>query len=180
MEISEKDIFDYVFYRETLQTDKLKYIDENYSLFTKEIEYYKSFHNSIDNEINEEMSNKFFAALSAGRTKVIELYPKQIELPQEDEQYRLAADSVYLTAKTGSQSFSDSKSTVLVKLLTKDNKTQIYVFSTVDKQLKNIKLTISPSNKTFSMENNKTFIEVPEALSVDGIQMTYEEVNDKK
>ncbi|MCX6152347.1 MAG: hypothetical protein NTX22_17610 [Ignavibacteriales bacterium] len=177
MQISEKDIFDYVYYRETLPVNKLKYIDENYSLYTKEIEYYKSFHNSIDTEIKDGLSNKFFAEISESKPKTITLYPKQIELAQGEDQYHLAADSVNLIAKTGSQSFTNSESTILVKLLTKDNKTQIYVFSTTNKLIKNIKLTFSPPGKTFSMENNKTFIEVPEALTVEGIQMTYEELN---
>jgi predicted transcriptional regulator with HTH domain len=172
--ITEKDIFDYVYYRDSLSPEKTKYMEDHQNLFSENIAYYKAYQNSMENKVDNEIERKFLSEISGEDLNVLRLFPKQIELSEINKKLKLAADTVNLTANPFTQTFVDKNSLIMLRLVGQKGKTAIYIFSTEDKKLKNIKLELLPSRNAYQMENNQSYLEVDSELTAQEIRMSFE------
>jgi hypothetical protein len=174
MIISEKDIFDYLYYKESLDSDKVKYIEEHQNQFSESLEYYMSYKDSLDNDVDDNTKKKFFSGRITEDLYVMQLFPKLIEIPEPDKKLKLAADTVNLNVNPFTQTFVDKNSSIIVRLVGQKAKTTIYVFSTENKKLKNIIIELLPAKKIYQMANNLSFLEIEEELNAQEIKITFE------
>jgi hypothetical protein len=148
MNISEKDIFLYVFFKESLSTEKLNLISENRS-FEEEIEFYESLRDDLS-DIHLEK-------------KIIILKPVLLNFRKYTSSMpRFAAASANLTRKTEFTTFTDEHSVYLCRLIRTEDKNLLYIISGDEKTEKKMTVTIFPSEDTYHLDNLKDPINLPE------------------
>ena len=158
MIITEKDIFNYVYYPEKLIWDKRKYIDANKQLFSREIK----------------LCEETFAALNSQNTKkvnIILLDKKPVVNFQKQPEYFLAADSVNLDKSISTETYTDSKNNILVKVVFYPEKTKLFIFNEENKPINNFKLNIKPLNKSYQIASSSEPLELPAGLEIESLSI---------
>lgn len=182
MEITERDLFNYVFYKETLAEDKAEFLKRT-DIYKDEIDFFNSLKNSLSEEISPELKKKIAQKIPAYRkdpdlsrdnlSTVIVLYPvvEKTKRKKKSEGLVLAADSAEMKQLQASQTFSDEKKEYLIKLVSAESETKIFVFSTSESELKNLKLTLHPKEKEYFLKDNSNPLEVNENVIVESISL---------
>jgi hypothetical protein len=147
MTISEKDIFTFVFFRDKLSDDKIKYLSES-GLFRDEISFYLS------------LKAKLYAS-----SDTYILKPVIINLPEYSGSLpRFAAASADLTRRTEFTTFTDDKSVYLCRLVKTESKNLLYIISADEKTDKKLNVTIFPSEETYQLNDIKDPINLPDVI----------------
>lgn len=179
MKISERDLFNFVFFRYLVEDEKVKYL-ETTDLFKEEIELLSSFKEAEAKELPPDLKIKLSKAIPYYKlSNVVELYPVTVKKfrKRNDGILRFAADSAELQPKTSSQTFSDENNRYLIKLIKSGNDTKIYLFSTKNEVLKNIELTVEPQNLKFYMEDNYKPLELKNFTNIQKIKLEFFQVS---
>jgi hypothetical protein len=184
MEITEKDLFNYVFYKDTLDGEKTGFL-ENSDLYKEDIDFYSSLKDYLSQEISSGLKEKIAQKIPAYQnnpdlnrdklSNIITLYPV-VEKPKRKKKSGesvLTADSAELKSQHTSQTFSDEKKQYLIKLVSSESETKIFVFSTSESELKNVKLTLHPKEKEFFLKDNSTPLEVNESVTAESISLEF-------
>lgn len=177
MDITEKDLFNYVFYRDTLSEDKVKYL-KNTDMYKDEIDFFSSLKNSISGELSAEVKNKLTEKIPEYKNdtfQVIVLYPviEKSKRKKSDRGLVLAADSAELKQQQASQTFSDDKKEYLIKLISSESETKIFVFSTSEHELKNIRIKLHPNEKEYFLKDSSNPLEVNETVNAESISLEF-------
>lgn len=171
MKIREKDIFKFVFYPLELSSTKKEFISNNYDKFATQI---KAFENVRDNSVNvdeklfEEFQSKSKNFGKEPRRKFLEKRVSNNQLKKNDT-WKFAADSMTLNKKIITETFMDSDSKYLLKLLVSNELTKLFLFSHDNSQLKNMKVTLYPSGDSYIMKDNSKPLEINGEIVADSI-----------
>ena len=174
MNISERDIFDFVFNKENLSNEKVEYLKTS-KVFDEEIEFYRSLKKSLDEELSEEIKLKIAEKISLyNPAKYYVLYPAKVTPKKRKNDLPILAASSpeekpSLTAKT----FVDEANHYLIRLLNFKNSSKIYVFSTTEEIIKNYKVVVQPSRKTFEQADNSSPIEINSPIEAESIELQF-------
>jgi len=181
MEITERDLFNYVFYKNTLAEDKAEYLGST-DIYKDEIDFFNSLKNTLSVETNSEIKKKIaqkipvydFSNLTR-QTGIIVLYPviEKSKKGKKDKGLVLATDSAELKTQQTSQTFYDEKKEYLIKLVYSESETKIFVFSTSESELKNLKLTLHPNEKEYFLKDNSNPLEVNENITAESILLEF-------
>ncbi len=184
MEITERDLFNYVFYKNTLSEDKTEFL-ESTDIYKDEIDFFNSLKDSLSGEIDSEIKKKIAQKIPAYRNNpdlsrdnlstIILLYPviEKAKRSKKSEGLVLAADSAELKSQHTSQTFYDEKKEYLVKLVSSESETKIFVFSTSESELKNLKVTLHPNEKEYFLKDNSNPLEVKESVIAESISLEF-------
>jgi hypothetical protein len=129
---------------------------------------------SLSGELDSEIKKKLAQKIPVYKTSnIIVLYPEveKIKKKKKSEGLILAADSAELKSQQTSQTFSDEKKEYLVKLISSESTTKIFVFSTSESELKNLKLTLHPNDKQYFLKDNSNHLEVNENIIAESISL---------
>jgi len=176
--ITEKDLFDFVFFPALLSKEKFLYL-ENSNDFSKEIEFFTELKRSLQKEISDEerilISKKIPAYsfdVSNSTAKIIHLYP--IELPKKKVKGLIlaAASENNGKPKVTSRTFYDDNKTYIIKVINYENSSKIFVFSTQYEVIKNFDLVIAPQNLRYHIDDNTVPLELdfnvlPESVTLE-------------
>jgi hypothetical protein len=172
MNISERDIFDYVFSQNELGIDKLDFINNNLVKYAKEIEICKSSLNAFYDETNIEPPKSIReSAVNFTGKKVIFL---DKVLPEENNSngiVRLAADSPKFEKKVSVDTFIDKKQEYVVKVISQEDSTNIYVFKNDNSPIENFSLELLPSHKILRYQNNSNPIQIEYQPSIENVEL---------
>ena len=156
MTITEKDIFNYVFFKDTLDKEKITEIEEDNKMLSQ-IDFYKELKKNLLQDISNDTKKKLNAKIQAyNLADVITLFPQ--ELPDTSKRIKLlkyAAASEMENASSVLTYINEDKN-YLVRLHKDENKYKIFVFSTLQDKLKNLQLTFSPSGEIISLKDNQS------------------------
>lgn len=170
--LTEKDIFDFVFFPQNLSEEKQDRILKS-SNFDGLIDFYSNLKSEINKQISESVREKLLEKINLYKVqKFFRL--KLVEEPKakrNSEFLVLAAASASGEPKITAQSFIDEQNHLLVRVIKSKDITRIYTFSTEDKALKNIKIKTLPSGKEFFMPDNSLHLEIKENLLISEVQI---------
>jgi len=182
MEITERDLFNYIFNRQLVNEEKAGYL-MNSEEYKEELEFLNLLKDSLSAVISRQIKEKIAAKIPAyrygqnsdgeGYIKVVELYPvdQKIKKKNKNTKQVFAADSEELKPQHVSQTFSDENREYLVKLIRSGSSAKIFVFSTTESELKNVKLTVHPGEKEYLLEDNSVPLEVNENITAESISL---------
>jgi hypothetical protein len=156
MNITEEDIFKFVFNPESLSKGKLEYLNANQNRFKKEIDYCKGLLAQTNITEIDSITEQIIQKIKS--FKIVELYP-QIIKPKEENGVKLAAASVLKEKKSNSLSFTDPNSKYLIRIVTTESQTLLYLFSE-DKSKHDFQLTIHPSKTQYQIMDLSKPIEI--------------------
>lgn len=164
IEITEEDIYKFVFNREALSKNKQEYLEANRERFSKEIALCVEL-----KESRADMDDKLVSDIikSIQSTNIVELYPQKPN-PVEENGVKLAASSVLVEKPTNSTSYMDSDSKYLIRIIKTGSQTLLYFFSN-DATQRNFKLKFIPSGNEYRVADTSQPIEILEEQVIEKI-----------
>jgi len=173
--ITENDIFNYVFFRYLLKQEKIHSIEQN-SMYVENVEFYtnlkKRFIRDIPQEIKKRISDKI--AQYRPINKVLLTLIKEESVKKKKDFLVLAADSPKEEPRISSRTFVNEENGYLIKLINLRNSERIFVFSAFEKVLRNYKIILHPSGKSFFQSDNSIPLEIDYKIEVDNIELEFE------
>ena len=172
MEITEKDIFNFVFYTNLLPTEKIKYI-EGSTNFSKGIKFYQSLKLLLSQNLTVEIKNLISEKIPAYKSMMHKLYLVKEVNSKRKSNLTLAADSPKIKSKMTSATFIDDEKQYLIKLHNYENSAKIYVFSTSKEKIENYKIIIHPSNNILEQADNSNPIIIDAPVEVSSMELQF-------
>jgi hypothetical protein len=174
LKITERDIFNFVFYPESFNADNkdiLSSIEEN----SEEINFYRELKNALTQPLQSQMKKKIAEKIEGYKlSNLIALYPLHEPLIKHKTNYLiLAAASEDNTPKMVTKTFVDDGKDYLIKLLTYGDKTKVFVFSTHDEIVKDFDIVIQPQNLRFHIEDNTEPLKIDQAIEAEQISLEF-------
>ncbi len=167
IEITERDIFKFVFSPELLPHDKREYLEKNTDRFKEEIELCLSLKdNSFGSEVDE-IAKRVESYI--GSCKIVELFSSDNHFEKNVQRLRLSAASAKLTQKVNYSSFADSDSNNVIKIIKNGDQTLMYLFS--QHSVTKAKVTLFPSETTYILENISQPIEILDEKNIEKINV---------
>lgn len=170
--ISEKDIFDSVFFPDLVEPSK-KEIIENSPGYKYLLDFYTKIKSELNTPVSSEVKQKLANKISIYRnTQIFRLRSVNENKPRKKRDYTiLAAASEAEKPEIVAKSFFDENNRFLIRVVKSQSITRIYTFSTDGEVIQNFKLKILPSGKEFLMKNNSAPLEIKEALEFEEVQL---------
>ncbi|MCZ7609622.1 MAG: hypothetical protein M5U17_05595 [Ignavibacterium sp.] len=172
-EITEKDIFNFIFYPEILLREKKRYLESS-SDFRNEIDFYSSLKEAIDEELNSEIKQKIALKINSYKPgNIICLYPvDEYQNRKVSNNVRLAAATPEEKPKVFSKTFYDEEKTYIIKVINYEKNSKVFVFSTQHELIKDFELNILPQNLKYHLTDNSSPLELdfnvePESISLE-------------
>lgn len=170
MFVSERDIFDYIYYPEHLDPKLVSYIKKNVSLLKNELDHYNQTRNSsvepapFENEILKELigDNGFFII----KLKKIESKHKRGISTISNNSNQQNINQNILT-----ETFVDEDSQYLVKVVRVNEHTSINVFNKNNSLLKNFILTLYPQGNSFNCKDNQSPLIINDKRTIDEVKL---------
>lgn len=144
-------------------------------VFDEEIEFYRSLKKSLDEELSEEVKRKIAEKIPLyNLARFIILYPiKETSKKKKSDLPILAAASAKEKPAVTAKTFVDEANRYLIRLLNFKDSSKIYVFSTTEEVLKNYKVVVQPSGKTFEQTDNSSPIEISSPIEAANIELEF-------
>lgn len=172
MKVTEKDIFNFVFFPHMVRQEIKSFLSSIES--TNEIIlFYKDLKSSIKQEVplklKQKLSKKFgFYKLD----NVITLYPVE-EIKKKNNTFVLAAASAAETPKIATKTFYDEDKSYIIKVINYEKNSKIFVFSTQQEVIKNFDIVIQPQNEKYHISDNMIPLEIDKQISPESIQIEF-------
>lgn len=175
MKITERDIFNYVFFPDIIQDDNKKAIERNNN-FNEIIDFYKELKDNSNKNPGKTLQEKIAGIIPSFflPTEIL-LYPVKSPSGTETKNHRLAADSESrnLKSKLVSWTFADEQKEYMVKVLKNESETKFFVFSSSSEILHNFDLIIEPSKIKFHFEDNTQPLVLDQKHEIDSIRLEF-------
>lgn len=174
MNISERDIFQFVFYPENLSNEKLEHLKTS-KVFAEEIHFYKSLKNIFMEELTDEIRQKLAEKIPLYfPQKIFVLLPvKEVLKKRRNDVPVFAAASEKIKPDFTSKTFIDKSNNYLIKLLKFKNSSKIFVFSVTGEKLTNYRVVVNPSGQTFEQSDNSSPIEIDTLIEAESIELKF-------
>lgn len=171
MKILEKEIFDFIFFPETLDKEKFLFLSTT-DLFENELNLLRDIkeknQGNIPPEIIEKIKSKLVNISSSG---IIRLEKKKNPFQYNPDHLVLAADSQLKNSKQKIQTFEDENSLYLIKVIVEDEITKIYLFIRDQKEFHHVKIKLEPSDQYYIVENQNKPIIITEKQNITAISL---------
>lgn len=169
--ISEKDIFDSVFFPELVEPSKREII-ENSPGYKYLLDFYTKVKSELNTPISIDVKQKLANKISIYRNdQIFRLISADENKPRKRDYTVLAAASKEEKQEIVAKSFFDEDNRFLIRVVKSQYITKIYTFSTDGEVIQNFKLKILPSGKEFLMKNNSAPLEIKEDLEYEEVQL---------
>lgn len=171
IEITEEDIYRFVFSPETLSKDKFDYLTANRERFKNEIAFCSELKNVSASKEVRSITDAIYQKINS--STITKLFP-QITKPIEENGVKLAAASILKEKKPNSMSFIDSESKFLVRIVKTDSQYLLYLFTAND-TITSFKIRFNPSESVYQIDDISQPIEIIEEMHID--EITIEELS---
>lgn len=173
MIIDEMDIFNYVFFPANLSDEKKKQLEIDES-FSEAIEFYKQLKLNSESKLPNSVKKILAEKIHAYKLHhVIELYPLIETRHQFSNGSRLAASTKELAPRITTKTFVNKEKEYLIKVMSYENETKVFVFSTNDKIIKDFDIIIKPNDLIFHLENNSEPLVIKQSIDAETIQLKF-------
>lgn len=173
MKITERDIFNFVFYPGLLNKE-IKAFLASIEESSDAIAFYKELKSELENNLTNEIKAKIKNKIPAYHPlNLIELYALKEPKVKKQNGSRLAAASTELKPKMTTKTFVDNEKEYLIKILTYGNTTKVFVFSTQDEIVKNFNIVFEPQHLKFHLDDNSEPLKVDNLLEVEQIHIEF-------
>lgn len=175
LNITEKDIFNFVFFNNLISTEKEEYLNGN-SNFKVQLDFYKKLKDVFLEEIPNNIKDKIVSGIEAyKKIKTFILYPVDYgHKKKHSDVLILAADSIAAESnEIKSKTFIDEGRNYLIRLIKENSKSKIYVFSTHEPVMKNFTVVIKPQSVKYVLDNNSRPLEIEGNIDPESIEIEF-------
>ena len=147
--ISEKDLYKFTFYPLSLSEERRIYIENNFEKFEDDLNILKSIQKDLAKNVSDNLLDRIYKKIDS------QAHSSQIVLDfvkpnDDDDRITFAADSQQPDSKPLVSTFIDNANNILGKIITKDKKHFIYIFSKTQPKSSNFDLILHPSKEIYS------------------------------
>lgn len=172
--ITEKDLFDFVFFPELLSSEKLSYLKSSND-FSNEISFFVELKNSVESELTIEDKKLIAEKITSYKpVEIIQLFP--VNIPKKRKVNGLvfaAASEINDKPKVTSRTFYDDNKTYIIKVINYENTCKIFVFSTQYEVIKNFDIIITPQNVRYHIDDNTIPLELEHNVDPESIILEF-------
>jgi hypothetical protein len=172
--ITEKDIFNYVFYNDLLNETLKQEIKSN-SSFAEVISLYQTLRDEIKNDLSIDIKRKLADKIDMYKfADIIKLFPienKNINKMKGGLVHAAASEEDKPIVK--SKTFIDENKSYMIKCMNYESKSKIFVFSVYDELIKDFSITIQPQNLHYKLDDNSMPLELDLAIDPESITLEF-------
>lgn len=175
MKVTERDIFNFVFYPEMVR-EEIKSFLASIENTSEAVIFYKELKSSLAMNITDTIKSKIAKKINLYKfSRVIILYPMHNPLTEKKHDYLVlaAASEKNITPQMVTKTFVDDGKDYLIKILTYGNNTKIFVFSTHDEIIKDFHIVIEPQNLRFHLKDNTEPLKIDSGIEADQIRIEF-------
>jgi len=171
--IGEQDLFNYVFFKESVAVEKLDMINKSNS-YKEVISFYTELKRAQEQQLTSEIKDNLARKIPAySKVNIINLYPLSENLKLKKNGTRLAADSTELKPKMTTKTFVDNDKEYLIKVLNYGGITKVFVFSTKNEVVNNFDIIIEPHNLIYHFDDNSEPLKIENDIEAEKIQLRF-------
>lgn len=172
MKVTERDIFNFVFFPESLR-DEIKAFLSAIEDTSEAVIFYKEMKFALNEELSLSIKKKIAKKIEAYKfTNIIHLYPVE-EISKKRNGIVLAAASVEEKPKIITKTFYDTDKTYIIKVINYKDNSKIFVFSTQQEMIKDFEIIILPENKKYHCDDNSLPLELSSPVEAESIQIEF-------
>ena len=168
LELTEYDIFKYVFFKKELDENKLRLIEDgNYFYEIGILKHIKErLSTNLSTEVKLQISEKIssYEAVNSIALRVIKKDIVNNSIKDEAGERNIPVSTA---------TFSDADNIYLVRLVNYKSSSRVFVFSRIESLLKNYILVFKPTNEIFTQHENILSIEIDHVIDVDNIELKF-------
>lgn len=174
MKITERDIFNFVFYPELVK-EEIKAFLTTIESSSEAIAFYKELKSDLENSITSGIKKKIASKIkSYFPINIIELHPlKEPTVKKENGSRLAAASTTELKPKMTTKTFVDNDKEYLIKVLNYGETTKVFVFSTKDEVVKDFDIVIEPHHLKYHLEDNPEPLKIERSIEPEKIQLQF-------
>lgn len=173
IEISEQDVFNYVFFKDRVSSEKIQLIEVSKD-YSEVINFYIELKRSQDQPLAIEIKNKLASKIPAySKANIVNLHPLKVNIQITTNGNRLAADSKELKPKMTTKTFVDNDKEYMIKVLNYGGITKVFVFSTKDEVVNNFDIVIEPHNLVFHFDDNSEPLKIEKDIEAEKIELRF-------
>ena len=167
--ISEKTLYKFVFFPETVEEEERIFISQNVDQFRENIKFLEEMKTDLYKELPESILNRIYKKIEeTSLTDGITL--NLIKNTDDKGKCILAADSISdATPKTCS--FVDETNSYLIKVINKEEKTYIYIFTKIQEEDLEYSLTLFPSKENHYLNTSDLPLIISPQQKIKSIQL---------
>lgn len=171
MKITEKEIFCYVFFKDTLSRESILEIENNESLVA-ELEYYFDLKEQLGKKIQVQTKVRLADKIPIySYNNIIVLEPSiSWEVSKSIHMVRYAA-ATEAKKDSSAVTFTNEEKSYFVRLHKNKDTYKVFVFSTLQDKLENIRLTFYPSNENVLIKDVENPFQISLSKFPDKIDM---------
>ncbi|MCB9206469.1 MAG: hypothetical protein H6610_08025 [Ignavibacteriales bacterium] len=159
--ISEKDLYKFVFYPEDLDKKVYDFIKLNFEKYKSQIDLLQSIKSNVEQEVSDDILDKIYKKIDK-QTKSNEIILEKIKRKSDIDYLVLAADSEKEAKTITTDTFTDLKSNYIGKIINNDNYNKIFIFSKQMNKFFDFSITLYPSkDKIYSNSNDQPILIQP-------------------
>ena len=174
IKIEEKDIFNYIFYPDSIMAEQADFIKDNKE-YKSIIELYNNIRNDMEKGITSEQKKKIASKISDYRyQRIITLYPVKNKIkPTVSEVPILAAASAKKEPQVKAQTFIDDEKGYVLRLVRIGESSKVYIFPIHKSNKEKLNITLKPSDHNFEIKDLSVPLEINDLPPVDSISIEY-------
>ncbi len=155
MDITEKDIFNFVFNSSLLPEEKMQYIKNNIESYPQ-IEIFRDIKISFGEEFPQNLKEKLAQNIPVYKSPVVyELYPRTIEAKDFNEATPLLAAASGEVSPSGlSKTFIDSEKNIMIRLVGTKKRSKLFVFPVSGNKIGEFSLTLNPGYQQYYFKDS--------------------------
>lgn len=155
MNITEKDLYKYVFYNSELPENKRDFISNNLDKFSDALDLLKEIESNLESDVSSVIMDRILGLIEAQNPRV-EFVLKPLKVQNFQDHFMLAADSASVEFNNLTQTFVDSGNNFLIKVVSVENENKLYVFPREKSVNVDLSLTIYPSNEKHLVDKSSS------------------------
>jgi len=173
MNITERDIFNFVFERSALPPETIEFI-ESTNTYREEIAFYESLKKSFNDTLSGDLKRKLSNRIPAYKhERVIELFPTRIENGRKKNVVRFAADSPKTLPKISADTYIDANSEYMIRIIKEREITKLFIFAVSGEDLKDFKIVLHPCGTEYHCQDNSNPLEVGNGHPIEKINLIF-------
>ncbi|RJP74081.1 MAG: hypothetical protein C4539_00745 [Ignavibacteriales bacterium] len=168
--ITENDLFNYVFFPDSLNEEKKKTILRE-DRFKNSTDFYKGMYKDLGKSISIEARKKIAHLIPSYRmTEKVDLYP--VAFTKTAISKKIYASDENIKQKYVSMSLTDEEKSYLARIICQDEHCQLFIFSSNNLIIRDFDVTLFPQGKKYHFDDNTKPIEVMVKPNIKKLVMT--------
>ena len=171
--ITEQDIFNYVFFPDSVSPEK-KIIIQNDKNLVEAIDFIGEILKATKRKPEISLRKKLADKIPAySYSNLIRLNAINGMLPERNKHLAADSEARTLISKMMSHTFTDEDQEFMIKVISTEKTSKVFVFSNKNEEIKNFDIIIQPDNLRFHFNDNSQPLTIDHKIEIKDVQIQF-------